>query len=628
MVPGLDRLGSRFVFVMGKGGVGKTTTAGALALGMAESGEATHLISTDPAHSLSDLFRVTLPGGGPATSPCDDRLLLEEFDAEAYAAEWIRGARGPVSELLDRGTYLDPEDVGRFLDLSLPGVDEVMAALRLGDLAGEERRVVVDTAPTGHALRLLEAGEVLRSWSGALDAMEAKARAVAEGLTHREVRLASTDFLEALEARVSRFEREVLAEGEVVLVTAAGEVVAAETRRLREAVERRGMEIALRVRVAGSRAGAGADEAAHAEAGGTGGAGSAEAGEGDGWLQIPRRPDLRGCDELRRWGAPADGPAVEPSAGRAVEPATAPPADRQRPRSPRPTGAPSPLDLLDRELLLVVGKGGVGKSTCAAALALGLSERRPLTLLSTDPAGSLDEVLGTPVPPDGLTIGDLTARQVDAASAFERVRDEYRERVESVFQNLSGERGGPELDRRVIASLLQLAPPGIDEIFGLVELLPEDDAERSLVVDTAPTGHLLRLLEMPGVALEWTREAMRVLVKYRAVLGLDAFAESLLHFANRLKSLNLKLSDPARTGALVVTLPDPLVDAESRRLVARLRQSDAPVAALLRNRTGPGAEGSLPDPPEGVPVLEAPEASPEPVGPDALTAFLARWTSA
>jgi arsenite-transporting ATPase len=571
--------------------VGKTTTAGAIALASADAGARTCLISTDPAHSLGDLFGLEARAGAPIASPCGDRLVIEELDADAYARRWMERARAPLLDVFDRGTYLDAEDVEGFLDLTLPGVDEVAAVLRLAELADEGfERVVVDTAPTGHTLRLVDADDVVRSWSEAFGAMAAKAAAVIGQLTRRPVRLEADAVIEDLEARVADFDRRVLRQGQAVLVFREGSVVEAETSRLERELAARGLAVALRVRVERTTEPAGAS------------------GDDDGapLVRVPFRPDLGGCDGLRRWGEGA--PAAETRhAGR---------------------GAPAEDVLLHMPpLLLFVGKGGVGKSTCAAAAALTLAERADVVLLGTDPAGSLADVLRGP--PDERALQPpprLTVRQVRAADEFREFAARYHESVENAFVALGLERAAA-LDRKVLDSLLGLAPPGLDEVFAISALLEDLGAlseGRRVVVDTAPTGHFLRLLAMPEVALGWTHQLLRVVRKYRSALGLDAFAERLLDLAKQLRELKLTLSDPERCGAIVVTQPGPLVTAESRRLLERVRAAGVRIAAVVANRSD--APDSSLEVPSGVPVVLAPALDEPPVGARALRAFLRRWT--
>jgi arsenite-transporting ATPase len=269
----------------------------------------------------------------------------------------------------------------------------------------------------------------------------------------------------------------------------------------------------------------------------------------------------------------------------------------------------------------------VGKSTCAAAAALVLAESTSVTLLGTDPAGSIEDVLGSALE-DGEARPEerLMVRQVRAAEEFASLTERYRESVERAFEALGLERSAA-LDRRVLESLLGLAPPGLDEAFAVAALL--DDVGglgegRRVVVDTAPTGHFLRLLAMPELALAWTHQLLRLLLKYRNALGLDAFAERLLDFAKQLRELKLTLSDPERSAAIVVTQPGPLVAAESRRLFARVRGADLRVGAVIANRGDASASGL--DVPPDTRLLAAPSLEQSPVGPAALRAFARSWS--
>jgi arsenite-transporting ATPase len=525
--------------------------------------------------------------------------VLEELDAVGYASSWIAQARAPLLELVDRGTYLDAADVAGFLDLSLPGVDEVAAVLRLAELADEgARRVVVDTAPTGHTLRLLEAPAVLKGWAAAFDAMEEKAAAVISGLMRRPAQLAGRAVIRDLEERVARFRERVLVAGAAVLVERPGVLVEAQSRRLRAGLAERGLRVAARVLTP-----AGRGEPARVEAE-DGPAGAAT-------FAVPWREGLVGCAGIRLWGEGVDRAAAPPARAPGSKPA-------------RGAGAALIRDL-DVDLLLFVGKGGVGKTTCSAAAAVGLAAERATVLLGTDPAGSLADVLGVPIPREGTRVGPLRVREIEARSDFADFRARYRADVEQAFQRL-GVADGLALDRRVVSALLDLAPPGADELFAILALIEAAEAGAQRVVDAAPTGHLLRLLEMPELALDWTRQLMRVLVKYRAALGLDAFAERLLDFAKQLKDLNLRLHDPSRTAAVVVTLAGPLVAAETARLEQRLRAGGVRVAAVLLNRAteSDGRMSVRGD----APRLHAPLTRPSPIGPSALADFFERWTVA
>jgi arsenite/tail-anchored protein-transporting ATPase len=597
--------------VVGKGGTGKTTIAGALAVGFADNGEDTHLISTDPAHSVGDLFGVRL-AGAPVVSACSPRLILEEYDAGAHARTWIDNAAASAAELIEGGTYLDREDVAGFSRLALPGLDEMMAVLRLADLAGGGRRVVVDTAPTGHTLRLLDASATHEGVANALRAMADKAAAVASSFAGRQVRLRGEALIDEVEAYVRTF-RQLLEQAAFIVAARSDAVVAAETSRLVQALRRRRLRAVATVFT-----------------GAAGAAGTAGTGAGaSAWtcFRVPLLPGLRGCDGLRMWHASLEPyGAAGAAAAAAADSDAAPGPDAGATRETAAgaqvdAGAAAPWLAASRlRLLLFAGKGGVGKSTCAAAAALELARTRDVLLCSTDPAGSLDDVLGAAAVAAGRAGPRLRVVQVDAGSEVRRLRKAWHAEVGGALEH-AGLPGDAALDRRVMEAIWQLAPPGIDEFAALAALLDAADTEETIVLDPAPTGHFLRLLTLPETALAWTRQLMRIVVKYRAAGMAPGAAEALLRTARALRALQQRLGDAERTGVFVVTLPEPMVRAETDRLSAALREGDVPVAAVIVNRhsTSSGT-GS----PPGSPVIFAP-AVPAPVGADALRDFIVRW---
>lgn len=592
--PLLDRLERRVTFVVGKGGVGKSTTAAGLALALADAGRPTHLLSTDPAHSLADILDEP-PAPEPRAARCADGLTVEELDADRAVAQRMAGLSPALVELIDRGTYLDDDDAASLLDAALPGLDEIGAALRIAGLADGDVRLVVDTAPTGHTLRLLDVPSTLRGWARVFRAMAAKADAVATALVGRPVPLQAEGEIERLLETVDRF-ADVTRNADFVVVTAPGAVVAAETDRLVEALKGRGLRVAATVAI--DRPGVDAD------------------------VRLPVHPDPTGCRALREWwaaasagaaGAAATGGLTPPADAHGPARAQASPPARAQPRPLRRGGAGLPPEL-DRGLVVLAGKGGVGKTTCAAAIASLRAETEPVDLLGVDPAGSLADVL--PAPPEGLAV-----RELDAGGELERLKALYRAEVEEVLESVGLDRAA-RLDREVVESLWELAPPGIDELMALSRLTDEAPAGRALVLDTAPTGHFLRLVAMPELALDWTHRIMRILLKYRALGELDAPAGHLLRFAKRFRGLRERLADPTRTAIVIVTLDDPVVRAETRRLAARLTALGlAPAAAVVNRATGPVG------PEMGVPTFAAPLIT-EPVGAHALAAFAGAWERA
>jgi arsenite/tail-anchored protein-transporting ATPase len=182
-----------------------------------------------------------------------------------------------------------------------------------------------------------------------------------------------------------------------------------------------------------------------------------------------------------------------------------------------------------------------------------------------------------------------------------------------------------ERDRAVMRDLLSLAPPGVDELFALSTLGDELAEGRfaRIVVDPAPTGHLLRLLEMPAIALDWSHRLMRLMLDYREVVGLGDAAGELLEFAKRTRALDALLHDRERSGVILVTLDEPVVRLQTRRLARAVRQRGADVIALVWNRTNRAIDPL----PQFVAARQvcAEEARPSPVGVATLRTWSRSW---
>lgn len=167
----------RLLLFAGKGGVGKTTCAAATAVHLAERHPDSPflLVSVDPAHSLRDCL-------GEEGQPENLRVL--ELDARQGLDEFQKEHGETLREIARRGTFLDEEDLDRFVNLSLPGLDELLAFLRITEWTRERayRTVIVDTAPSGHTQRLLDVPHLLAAWIDALDGLLAKHRFMAQRL--------------------------------------------------------------------------------------------------------------------------------------------------------------------------------------------------------------------------------------------------------------------------------------------------------------------------------------------------------------------------------------------------------------------------------------------------------------
>ena len=168
----------QYLFFGGKGGTGKTTCAAAAAIAVAERGQHVLVVSTDPAHSLGDVLGRTLTAR-PSQVPVRRGFLKAcELDADRALGRWLADRRPALTTILRRGTFLDRGDVDQFLNLSLPGVDELSGLLEIERLGAEDAydQVVIDTAPTGHTLRLLATPALFETFARVLERTRARPR--------------------------------------------------------------------------------------------------------------------------------------------------------------------------------------------------------------------------------------------------------------------------------------------------------------------------------------------------------------------------------------------------------------------------------------------------------------------
>jgi arsenite/tail-anchored protein-transporting ATPase len=612
-----------WTLVGGKGGVGKTTCAAALGLHSAQRGCTTLVLSTDPAGALGDVVGAALTGEPRAIDGVPG-LFASQLDANAARTAFLREWGDVLGTIIDRGTYLDREDIDGLVAAAMPGVDETMALLALADLAdrGTWARVFLDTAPTGHTLRLLALPQTFRAIVDLLDTMQAKHRFMVSALLHRYRADEADEFIADLRRKVERL-RSLLTDGNhtgVVLVTRPEPVVAAETERYAAALAERGLHVrVVLVNAVPPRRVGDAAEVAERVRGVARGA------------RVFMVPEIRGLGGglggIARW---ADG--VRHPRPRRASATVAARAPTETPTVGRDLASlPAAGNLVDSlpPVLIVGGKGGVGKTSVSCALALAAARSGATTfLVSTDPAPSIADALAEPVGSSDCVVAGgfgLVARQMDASAEFTRWREQYRARVDAAFDALLGPGVDAQHDRAVARDLLALAPPGIDELYALVWLgdaLAQRTYER-LVVDPAPTGHLVRLLEMPALALDWAHRLLRLMLKYRGLAGGGETSSELLTFARRTRAVNELLRDPARCGVLVVALDEPIVRLESARVVDRVRALGNHVPAIVWNRV---TRAPLPLPVEGtLGQFVAPEVAPPPLGPAGLLDWLDGW---
>ena len=239
--------------IVGKGGVGKTTCALGVAARLAARGDATLLLSTDPANSLGPSLGVTLERG--STREIRAGLHVMQLDPVAARTAFLARWRSVLVTIVDRGTYLDAEDIAGLVDAAFPGADEIFGVLVLADLLAEitrtanDRRwtrLVVDTAPTGHTLRLLALPETFDALIALLESMQGKHRFMVSALTHRYRQDAADEFLDEMRRTLGSLRQSLRdrSRSAAVVVTRAESVVARETARYVDALRELGLAVA------------------------------------------------------------------------------------------------------------------------------------------------------------------------------------------------------------------------------------------------------------------------------------------------------------------------------------------------------------------------------------------------
>ena len=241
------------------------------------------------------------------------------------------------------------------------------------------------------------------------------------------------------------------------------------------------------------------------------------------------------------------------------------------------------------KLLLFGGKGGVGKTTCAASTALYLAKNFKTLLISTDPAHSVADSLG-------LKIGDeikevegiknLSALEISAEKALSKFKIEYEDEIKKIFDTST------YLDQEDIDSLLALPIPGIDEVMGfktIVDLIEEAKFEK-YIVDTAPTGHALRLLTLPELLDDWIKVMAKMRWKYRYMVTTfagkykpDEADDLLLSMKKTVKRIENLLKDQQRCEFIVITIPESMAILETERLINNLSKYGINVKQLVIN---------------------------------------------
>jgi arsenite/tail-anchored protein-transporting ATPase len=530
----------RFLFFTGKGGVGKTSIACATAVQLAEAGKRVLLVSTDPASNVGQVFGISIGNRITAISAVP-RLAALEIDPQAAAQVYRDRIVGPVRGIL-------PDAVVKGIEEQLSGActteiatfDEFTALLTDSTLTSEYDHIIFDTAPTGHTIRLLQ---LPGAWSGFLEEgkgdasclgplaglekqreqYKAAVDALADGQRTRLILVARAQ--QATLREVARTHEELAAIGlqqQYLVINGILPKIEAESDPLAAAIHERELEALNAI-----------PDALKA-------------------LPLDRvelKPfNLVGLDALRQLLADTAPLAMDFA------------------HNPAVFDEPGLSELVDgiaadgHGLVMLMGKGGVGKTTLAAAIAVELAHRGfPVHLSTSDPAAHLTETLTG-------SHENLTVSRIDPHAETER----YRQHVLATK--------GAQLDAQGRALLEEdLRSPCTEEIavFQAFSRIIGEAGKKFVVMDTAPTGHTLLLLDATGA---YHREVSR------------QTGDKKMNFATPM----MQLQDVEQTKVLLATLAETTPVLEAANLQADLRRAGIEPWAWIVNTSVAAASARSP----------------------------------
>jgi arsenite-transporting ATPase len=522
---------TRHLFFTGKGGVGKTSLSTAAALTLADAGKKVLLVSTDAASNLDEMLGIELrntPVPVPGASGLSVLNIDPDTAAESYRQRVLSqmGAGASAEEL-----STVREQLSGACTTEIASFDE-FSSLLSGD-SGNYDHIVFDTAPTGHTLRLLS---LPKAWTGFLDGNDRGASCLGP---HSGLKMQEARFKAALEALSDP------ARTTVILVTRA------DTGAIAEAAHTSGelLEMGLNNQRLAINGVFHASERTDAVACAIEALGQQAL---DGMPQLLRelpqdRVPLRAFDTV---GLPALRALL--TTGNSAAPEHSPPVTAPDKKLPGLDVLADELAAAGHGLIMVMGKGGVGKTTIAAALALGLVQRgKTVHLSTTDPAAHLAGTLMGEVP--GLKVSRIdpkveTQRYIDKIMAAK----------------------SPKLDAAEQALLLEdLKSPCTEEVavFHAFSRIVSEGRSAFVVLDTAPTGHSMLLMDATGA--------------YHRQMTQEFAGHGKAHIVTPL----MRLQDAAYTKIILVTLPEVTPVSQAAALQEDLRRAHIEPYAWVLNKS-------------------------------------------
>ncbi|MFF2884697.1 arsenical pump-driving ATPase [Bacillus toyonensis] len=507
-----------FLFFTGKGGVGKTSTACATAITLADMGKQVLLISTDPASNLQDVFEIELTNK-PREIPSVLNLQIANLDPETAAHEYKERVVGPYrGKLPDAVIATMEEQLSGACTVEMAAFDEFSTLLTNKELTSKFDHIIFDTAPTGHTLRLLQ---LPTAWSGFLEESTHGASCLGPlaGLGDKKELYSQTvqalsnpkqtmlllvtrpDSSPLQEAERAAHElKEIGVSNQFLLVNGI----------LRNYMQNDNVSNALFKRQSRALENM-AEELKNLPT-----------------YEIPLVPfNVTGIENMRKLVQPMGNLSISDEETNTVS-------------IPSLQTLITNLSESGKRVIFTMGKGGVGKTTVASAIAVGLAEKgHHVHLTTTDPAAHVDYVMHGEQ-------GNITISRIDPKVEVENYRKEVIEQVKDT------------VDEEGLAYLEEdLRSPCTEEIavFRALADIVERANDEIVVIDTAPTGHTLLLLD---AAQTYHKE----------------IARSSGEVPQSVKNLLPRLRNPEETSVVIITLAEATPVHEASRLQGDLKRAD------------------------------------------------------
>jgi arsenite/tail-anchored protein-transporting ATPase len=567
----------KLVFFSGKGGTGKTTCAVAAGLYAGKKGKKTLIVSTDPAHSLGDLLEINL---SDTPTLVEKNVNALEIDTAQAFLEFKKAYGDAIKKIFSEGTYFTEKEINEFFEITLPGLDEFMALLKIAELTEEQYDLIlVDTAPSGHTFRLLESPELLNTFLKVLESMHQKHTAIRSFVSRSFVKEKTDAFLAFMHARITKLTSQLMDNTQTgfVIVTIPEKMAIAETRDFLAFLHTHQCGVDMIV-----------------------------------MNNLTPENTCRFCHKKRTYERAEI--EILKKERFPITPIPLFPGEITRKTIPliinslchAPYTIPStPVKSIEimpsfsrlsqmigtsPRVVFFGGKGGTGKTTCANAFAMAASKNKKTLVISTDPAHSLGDSFGTKVDSTPTRIQkNLYGLEIDARQSWNAMKKAYRHHVRSFFDGTRIAQRGVQVnigfDEKIITGLIDLTPPGLDELMALKEVvtLIDQNEFELIVIDTAPTGHALRLLQMPGIVVEWFDVVMQ---SVSMIGGESGFAAELSDMETKMNRLNALLKS-VETVFVVVAIPEKLAFLETTDLLRELNALNISCPGIIINKLQP-----------------------------------------